>query len=592
MTKESSVELELLYTTVLQIYRTLETLQQPVETWDAIFVYSTAYEKSRGIKFQFKSQPATAKTYYQGQSNDNSGSNKNVCPICKGKHYVMKCPKYVDETLAQKLALVTKHKLCFNCLGNHRVSHCKVVKRCQKCGKKHHTTIHKVEASSEKKDVKSEDQVQSSSAVMDTNAAKVLHSIVDSNVPASCVLLATARLTSSIPSLAYDKDAWLHLKNLNLADPSFNKPGSIDLIIGIDLYTQIIEEGIVKGEPNTPIAQLTKLGWIVSGLASLNQIRSHAQGYHVSVNDDLHDLLKRFWETEEVSLSTQTLSKDEQDCEDHFKATHSRDAVGRYIVKLPFKDSPDKLGDSKAKAIRQMVNMSNKFSNNKSHGKLYTDFIEEYEKLNHMKRVDKNLIEPNRVYYMPHHGVYREQSLSTKLRVVFNGSSKTTTGYSLNQILHAGAKLQINLFNVLIWFRVFRYVFFADIEKMYRQIRVHPDDWDFQRIVWIDFLALRAFEQLILDEGHRFPLAMPTMKKGRYIDDFFGGEDTIEKTQLVIEQLNGSNSCASYKKHQALRFQDGLDQTKLTHLKFMDFAMHLSTQSLLLFILGLVLMSQ
>ncbi|TGZ51666.1 Gag-pol polyprotein [Temnothorax longispinosus] len=234
MTKESSVELELLYTTVLQIYRTLETLQQPVETWDAIFVYSTvrrldsesvkawenklgsskippswkelieflvtrlfslqAYEKSRGIKFQFKSQPATAKTYYQGQSNDNSGSNKNVCPICKGKHYVMKCPKYVDETLAQKLALVTKHKLCFNCLGNHRVSHCKVVKRCQKCGKKHHTTIHKVEASSEKKDVKSEDQVQSSSAVMDTNAAKVLHSIVDSNVPASCVLLATARV--------------------------------------------------------------------------------------------------------------------------------------------------------------------------------------------------------------------------------------------------------------------------------------------------------------------------------------------------------------------------------------------------------------
>ncbi|XP_071639833.1 uncharacterized protein [Temnothorax longispinosus] len=516
--------------------------------------------------------------------------------------------------------------------GNHRVSHCKVVKRCQKCGKKHHTTIHKVEASSEKKDVKSEDQVQSSSAVIDANAAKVLHFIVDSNVPASCVLLATARvfiisdrnetrsvralidpgsevsiitervvqqlnlprsnssislagiggqgtnktkgitsfvikprfsskfeikttayilpkLTSSIPSLSYDKDAWLHLKNLNLADPSFNKPGSINLIIGIDLYTQIIEKGIVKGEPNTPIAQLTKLGWIVSGLASLNQIRSHAQGYHVSVNDDLHDLLKRFWETEEVSLSTQTLSKDEQDCKDHFKATHSRDADGRYIVKLPFKDSPDKLGDSKAKAIRQMVNMSNKFSNNKSHGKLYTDFIEEYEKLNHMKRVDKNLIEPNRAYYMPHHGVYREQSLSTKLRVVFNGSSKTTTGYSLNQILHAGAKLQINLFNVLIWFRVFRYVFFADIEKMYRQIRVHPDDWDFQRIVWIDFLgkliifilltvtyglicapflALRAFEQLILDEGHRFPLAMPTMKKGRYIDDFFGGEDTIE----------------------------------------------------------------
>ncbi|XP_024875956.1 uncharacterized protein LOC112457263 [Temnothorax curvispinosus] len=366
------------------------------------------------------------------------------------------------------------------------------------------------------------------------------------------------KLTSSLPSLSHDRDAWLHLNNLQLADPTFNKPGSIDLIIGANVYPHIIEEGIVRGEPDTPIAQLTKLGWIVSGLASLCKISSHAQGYHVSVDEDLHDLLKKFWETEEVSVSNKTLSKDEQDCEDHFVTTHSRDTNGRYIVKLPFKDSPHKLGNSKAKAIRQMTNLYHKLSNNDTHAQLYKDFINEYEALDHMKRVDTQN-EPDLVYYLPHHGVYREHSLSTKLRVVFNGSSKTTTGYSINQILHSGAKLQLNLFNVLIWFRLFRYVFFADIEKMYRQIQIHPDDWDFQRIVWIDllgkfiifilltvtyglncapFLALRAFEQLIRDEGHKFPLAIPTMKKKRYVDDFFGGEDTIQNARRVVEQVN------------------------------------------------------
>ncbi|XP_071635052.1 uncharacterized protein [Temnothorax longispinosus] len=347
------------------------------------------------------------------------------------------------------------------------------------------------------------------------------------------------KLTSPIPSFSHNKDNWSHLNNLELADPEFHERRSIDLIIGAELYSKIIEEGIIKGEPNTPIAQFTKIGWIVSGATSLNSINPQVQSYHVSITDDLHDLLRRFWETEEISITTKTLTKDEQDCENHFQANHSRDANGRYIVKIPFKESPDKLGDSKAKAIRQMTNLHQKFANNQSHAKLYNDFIDEYEKLDHMKRVENPQNEPDRVYYLPHHGVYREHSLSTKLRVVFNGSSKTTSGYSLNQLLHSGAQLQKNLFNVLIWFRLFRYVFFADIEKMYRQILAHPDDWDFQRIIWIDklgrliifllltvtyglicapFLALRAFEQLILDEGKRFPLAIPTMKNGRRLD--------------------------------------------------------------------------
>lgn len=95
---------------------------------------------------------------------------------------------------------------------------------------------------------------------------------------------------------------------------------------------------------------------------------------------------------------------------------------------------------------------------------------------------------------------------------------------------------------------------------MFRQITVHPDDCDLQRILWKNetdnfikfrlttvsyglnctpFLALRTYtlQQLIIDEGHRFPKAVIPLTKGRYVDDIFGGaEDSIEAKE-VIQQV-------------------------------------------------------
>lgn len=39
------------------------------------------------------------------------------------------------------------------------------------------------------------------------------------------------------------------------------------------------------------------------------------------------------------------------------------------------------------------------------------------------------------------------------------------------------------------------------------------------------------------DEGSNFPLAVPSLVKGRYVDDIFGGADTVEETELIMNQL-------------------------------------------------------
>jgi len=190
------------------------------------------------------------------------------------------------------------------------------------------------------------------------------------------------KLTTTIPSFQIISPSWPHLDGLQLADPKFNVPGTIDLILGAEIYAGIIEEGIIKGQTGAPIAQLTSLGWIISGPTSTSTSTQGASSYHVSINEQLYQLIHKFWELEEVpTVHDSSLSVAEQDCERHFKTNFSRDTQGRYIVKLPFKQSPEKLGDSKKKATHVMTRLSNKLQSDSKYAQLYTDFMDEYVRL-------------------------------------------------------------------------------------------------------------------------------------------------------------------------------------------------------------------
>ncbi|GFX26563.1 integrase catalytic domain-containing protein [Trichonephila clavipes] len=79
-----------------------------------------------------------------------------------------------------------------------------------------------------------------------------------------------------------------------------------------------------------------------------------------------------------------------------------------------------------------------------------------------------------------------DTSCTTKLRVVFDASSKTSSGLSLNDLLMVVPRVQPELSPILIQFRIFSVGICADVEKMFRQIKVHEEDVDWQRILWRD----------------------------------------------------------------------------------------------------------
>ncbi|XP_059049915.1 uncharacterized protein LOC131844935 [Achroia grisella] len=70
---------------------------------------------------------------------------------------------------------------------------------------------------------------------------------------------------------------------------------------------------------------------------------------------------------------------------------------------------------------------------------MYCQFMSEYEMLGHMNRID-SVDYPN--YFLPHHGVFRENSSTTKLRVVFNASAASSSDKSLNDIQLPAPALQ------------------------------------------------------------------------------------------------------------------------------------------------------
>jgi len=109
------------------------------------------------------------------------------------------------------------------------------------------------------------------------------------------------KLTSSVPSVNVQKNDWPHLEGLTFADPNYSISGPVDIILRADVYPQIIEDGIVRRDAQSPIAQRTKLDWIISGPTNGNISVTHSQGYHISVDKDLHDLFQRFWKLEEIT---------------------------------------------------------------------------------------------------------------------------------------------------------------------------------------------------------------------------------------------------------------------------------------------------
>ena len=298
----------------------------------------------------------------------------------------------------------------------------------------------------------------------------------------NCLVL--PRITSKMPMAYIDTSTWKFPSEVFLADKDFNKPAPIDILLGAEIFFEILlsERYECKG---LPILQNTKLGYILSEKLHHLYVKDYKRQCHSLFvqTDSLHHMIERFWSIEE--MNNKILTEEEKACEKHFELNTRRLETGRYEVRLPLSDSADKLGDSYHIAKAKFLKLEQSLMKQPQLKKDYSEFLEEYVQLGHMTplcEADEKENSPN--FYMPHHGVLKETSSTTKLRIVFNGSEKSSNGISLNDILMTGPKFQDDLSDIVQRFRLHRIVMSADVAKMYRQVWVHPDDRCLQTILW------------------------------------------------------------------------------------------------------------
>ncbi|XP_049886735.1 uncharacterized protein LOC126381282 [Pectinophora gossypiella] len=383
-----------------------------------------------------------------------------------------------------------------------------------------------------------------------------------------------SKLTTLLPSnkVTVSYDQMQVLPTLELADPSYNCPGAIDLLLGAEVHSQIIMEGLVQGANGNFIAQKTRFGWMLSGLVedTSSHENQHFKCHTTMINSFEEDgLLKKFWELEsEPVLSKKLLTREEQACEELFAETTRRDETGRYVVKLPFKhENPaSKHSGSYDIARRRLFALEKRLSSNPVLKVEYSNVINEYLTMKHMEVCTDN--NKSDAVYLPHHAVIREDKSTTKVRVVFDASCKGFNGASLNGDLMIGPTLQPELRHLVMRWRCYPISLVADIAKMYRQVAVAYEDTDFQRILWREnpeeeiqhlrllrvtfgtasapYLAVRALQQVAHDEGAEFPLAKDRVLTDFYVDDFMSGCHSVAEGVLVFEQTTELLSRAGF----------------------------------------------
>ncbi|CAG7728139.1 unnamed protein product, partial [Allacma fusca] len=368
------------------------------------------------------------------------------------------------------------------------------------------------------------------------------------------------KVTSDLPINHGTADGWSHTQGLKLADPEYYRPRGIDILIGANILNKVMKPAIIHGKDGTPSAQDTLFGWALYGPASVPTAPKVVSLINVTPLNDIDATLRKFWEIESIATK-RVFTPEEEQFVAHFNQTTVRLDDGSYQVSLPFKNKEKALGESKQHALRRFYQVENRLNRNPHLKEQYVNFMHEYIQLGHMSLIPQSQLNINSdsSYYLPHHPVLKESSSTTKLRVVFDASSSTSTNVSLNDKLMVGPIVQNDLFTILVRWRYYLVPLCADIKMMYRNIWIHEDDWTFLRIFWREKATLPIQEywlktvtygtsaapsQAVLvlqDIAERYkvshPLASEALQRDFYMDDCMTGANTVEEALELQQQL-------------------------------------------------------
>ncbi|XP_066917852.1 uncharacterized protein [Clytia hemisphaerica] len=332
-----------------------------------------------------------------------------------------------------------------------------------------------------------------------------------------------------------------------------------------------------------------------------NQLRLYSFGYHVNpdvrllgynnhfgdVQDDTTNPMHLFNSVEEAGSSITyrcTKCRDCSTCKESpndicsIKEEAEQEIINNSVTvnikersstaTLPLIASTDRLQPNRGIALQVFNQQLKRLEKNpddkadiiKSEEKLqslgYVDYVK------NLSQADQDLLHQSNIQnFIPWRAVWKENSVSTPCRVVFDASMPTKSGFSLNDIIAKGRNNMNKLLNIFLRWRGYRFGFHTDVQKMYNSVKLDKSHWVLQRYLWNETLdstkppeqkviktliygvkssgnqAERCLRETAKQFQNDHPDIYRIVSEDVYVDDCLSGDQTLPKVINTADRL-------------------------------------------------------
>ncbi|GFT23069.1 integrase catalytic domain-containing protein [Trichonephila clavipes] len=498
--------------------------------------------------------------------------------------------------------------LCFNCLGHHLIKNClKLNRKCRVCNANHNSLLCKTSVPrpiSEPHQNRNLPSPQSSSGVIyDPTPGTVINpqtaTCLYNEIGEKSILLSTAKVKVQSAT-----GGWLVMNTIldsgsqkcicSLEASNFlglEKYSMNSTIVGLNgacisvrkrISAEISNGSSFKRKLNFLIVPKIT-GCVPTQPLDLTKIKLPP---NITYADAEFNIPKRI----DILLGEAIGIKAASSCDPDDQATQNfkssvRFNSGRYEVGFPWKSHTQELNDNFSVAEKRVKSLTRRFIRDPTLYIQYSEILKEYESQGIIERVLETEKPTDRaVFYLPHQAVFRQESLTTKMRIVFDASSHEDRQPSLNDCIWSGENLNPNIFHLIISFRLNTIVITADIERAFLQISLRDEDRDAVRFLFPDirsnqtdpykfqvyrfkrvmfgvnvspFLLSATIKHHIENYREQYPSATEMLDTCLYVDDVISGADDISQALKVSKDAETIMKNASMK----LRKWNSNDQT-------------------------------
>ncbi|KAL0860470.1 hypothetical protein ABMA27_009851 [Loxostege sticticalis] len=341
------------------------------------------------------------------------------------------------------------------------------------------------------------------------------------------------------------------------------------VLIGTDNWQLIVSRKLLTGKRHEPAASLTRLGWVIHGLAPSRVIRDSDTVLYVDskcraerstklLDDELHSMVKEYFEIDSLGIVKKARENpDETRAIESFKST-VKNVDKRYKVGLPWRKEDISMPPSYDQARRRLLAIENKMDKSVEFKERYTAQMNNMFEKGYAEESQGNELESPKLWYLPHFAVINVNKPG-KLRLVFDAAAKSN-GVCLNDALLEGPDMLRDLAGILFRFRERAVAVTADIREMFLQVKIVEEDQPAQMFLWrgddrtsppksykmtsmifgaksSPFLAHSVRDHNAAKHAIEFPRAHEAITMNHYMDDWVDCFDTEQEAICVIKDV-------------------------------------------------------